>query len=269
MRWCVSGPASRFVVAVAAVLWLAADSPGQVVAHRDDDGACGHRPAAGCPAGAGGAARSAAGWTPGAELSRRVREAVALRWGVDPDRVRLEWGAVREAQPIGENAAFDLVGTGAGGSWIVAFASGEPGAAPIRVRLRAGTEVDEPVAARDLERDVVLAAGDIAWTSVIRWGPPAGAAPEVRPGWVTRRRIAAGDALREPAVGPPLAVRAGETVEAVWSRGGITLTLPVRAAGSAVVGERVAVRTESGRRIQAIAVEPGRVRIDAPSEGNP
>jgi flagella basal body P-ring formation protein FlgA len=220
------------------------------------------------PAAAQSAPRTGtAPWAPPAALEARVQQAVAARWGVEPARVRLEWGAVRGDAAPAPDAAFELIGSGAAGSWVVAF-QGVTAAPALRVRLRAGAEVREPRAARDLERETTLADGDIAWTPAVRWGAPETEAPAVAAGWIARRRIATGEPLREPAVGPPLAVRAGELVQAAWSRGGISLTLPARAQGSGALGQRVALRTEGGKRLEGVVTGPAQVLIDVAPEGN-
>lgn len=208
--------------------------------------------------GPGAAFGQATTWAPGAALEARVRAAVAERWGIQSATVRLEWGQVREPRSIPADAPLRLIGSGAGGSWVVAFEP--PGEPPLHVRVRAGTEVERPVAARDLERDVVLAEGDIAYRPTIEWGAPRPVTP-VRPGWVTRRRIALGQALEEPAVGPPVVVRAGEPVRAVLTRGAITLALDAIALGNAAIGEKVAFRTDSGRRLVGIAAGPSLIHI--------
>lgn len=201
----------------------------------------------------------ATAWEPDAALEARVRATVAERWGVEPAAVRLEWGLVRETRRIPADAPFRLIGGGAGGAWVVAFEP--PGAPPFHVRVRAGTEVERPVAARDLERDVVLAPEDIAYRASVEWGAPRPVGA-VHAGWVTRRRVAKGQSLEEPAVAPPAVVRAGEPVRAVWSRGTITLALEGTALGTAALGEKVAFRTESGRRLLGVAAGPSTIHID-------
>lgn len=208
-------------------------------------------------------------WSPGTALDGRVREAVAARWGIDPAELRLEWGNARDGAQPAEAAEFELLGEGVSGNWIVVFAPRTKLEPALRVWLRAGVEVAEPVAARRLERDQVLDAADIATATKVRWGPPEARGPEVRPGWTTRRQVRAGEPLREPAVTPPLAVRTGEVVQAVWQRGGLALILPARALGSATLGARVLVRTESGRRLEGVATEMGLVEIDVAPEVKP
>lgn len=203
---------------------------------------------------------------PGPLLSKRVREAIAERWGVEPGIIHLEWGAVRDGIAPAEDAGFELIGNGVGGNWVVAFAPGTPGGPSHRVWLRAGVELLEPVAARELGRDHELGLDDIASAAVVRWGGPGPAEEVDLVGWITRRQVRAGEPLREPAVGPPLAIRSGERVQAVWRRPGIALTLEARALGTAVVGGKVFVRTDTGLRLEGTASARGVVEIDAPME---
>jgi flagella basal body P-ring formation protein FlgA len=129
---------------------------------------------------------------------------------------------------------------------------------------RAAVVATVPVAAHALPRGHVLTAEDIAL------------APDAVPvdarrstltgpiGWVTRRMIAAGEALRAPAVAPPDAVRAGQPVAVVYRDGGLALRLAGTATSNAPVGQRVAVRVESNgrtRRLEGTVVAAGVVAI--------
>jgi flagella basal body P-ring formation protein FlgA len=212
-------------------------------------------------AGAQPASADGAAWLPGPGLAARVQRAIAERWGVDPDAVRIEWQAVDAAVAPADEAALELVGTGAGGTWWLVLREPGQGGRAARVRVRAGVEVEEAVAARRLERGAVLAEEDIERRSAVHWGPPPDA-PAVTAGWVARRVIPAGEPLRPPAVAPPLLIGAGELVQVIVRRGTVEVTLRARAAGPAAAGERVAVRTEAGRRLEGIAIAPGTVRID-------
>lgn len=198
-------------------------------------------------------------WSPGPDLEERVRQEIAARWGVAPPTIRLEWGRVREPSLPGEGAQARLIGSGAGGSWVVAFEVPATGTES-RVQVRAGVISRVPVAARRLERGVTLEDSDIAYRSALHWGPPRAAA-EVGAGWITRRALAAGEELRAPAVGPPQIIKAGETVEVIYRAGSIQLSIKGKAGGSAAAGEAVWVRTESGRRLMGVAEAPGVVRI--------
>nr|PZN89902.1 MAG: flagella basal body P-ring formation protein FlgA [bacterium] len=222
-----------------------------------DGGSAQLAPAPGMDGDASGAVDA---WTPAPGFERRVRSAIAQRWDVDPEAVRLEWGAAAPGTPPTDDAAFELVGTGAGGHWWLSVR--DPVSGAMRLRVRAGVEVMEAVAARRLERGVALTEADVAHTVTVHWGAPPREGAPVGAGWVTRRVIAAGEALRPPAVAPPVLVNAGEPVQVVARRGNVELTLRARAANSAAAGERVTVRTEAGRRLQGVAVARGVVRID-------
>lgn len=197
---------------------------------------------------------------PDSALAQRVRAAVAGRWAVAPGAVRLSWGRVRATQAPGADARFRLVGSGASGEWVVDILSGAT--RTVGIRVRAGVVSAERVAAHDIPRGATLAAADMAHRQLLRWGPPRGHAA-VAEGWVAQRRITAGEPLREPAVSPPLVVRAGESVTIVWHQPGIALSLAGRALGSAVKGAAVPVITASGRRLRGVATRSGVVDLAA------
>ena len=116
------------------------------------------------------------------------------------------------------------------------------------------------IAARSLARGTVITTDDIVYKdSVVR---AAGDSSRVAPGWVTRRMISAGELLRAPAVEPPNVVLANQSVDVEWKDENIALTLRGIVTRSGAVGDRVTVRTESGRRFEGTVVAPGRVRID-------
>ncbi|MGH7616775.1 MAG: flagellar basal body P-ring formation chaperone FlgA [Gemmatimonadaceae bacterium] len=116
------------------------------------------------------------------------------------------------------------------------------------------------VAARLLPRGTVLAADDIIYRDTTVRGPVD--TSTVVAGWVTRRLIGAGEVLRMPAVERPVVVSANEPVSVEWADRNVMLTLRGVVTRSAALGERVVVRTELGRRIDATVIAPGRVRID-------
>jgi flagella basal body P-ring formation protein FlgA len=116
------------------------------------------------------------------------------------------------------------------------------------------------IAAHALARGAVITIDDIIYKdSTVR---AAGDSSRVAPGWVTRRMIAAGELLRAPAVEPPNVVVANQIVDVEWKDQNIALTLRGTVTRSAAVGDRVTVRTESGRRFEGTVIAPGRVRID-------
>lgn len=119
------------------------------------------------------------------------------------------------------------------------------------------------VAARALPRGAVLKPADIAYRADSTAAKSRGG--QVAAGWVTRRVISEGEPLREPAVGPPPLIEAGDTVQAVWSDGSIELRVAGRAMNAAVAGGRVTVRVDLTRRFEGVAIGAGLVRLDSPS----
>lgn len=134
-----------------------------------------------------------------------------------------------------------------------------------RARAQTTAAATVPVAARELARGAVLADEDIA--------PPAGealtaAARRALRGWVTRRRVSAGEPLRPPAVHPPAVIRAGEAVQLIWREGTLEIRLRGRAMNQASAGDRVAVRVDVGRRFEGTAIGEGLVQLH-PLQRNP
>lgn len=120
-----------------------------------------------------------------------------------------------------------------------------------------------PVAARDLPRGAVLGTGDIAFSGT----RPDSASGNERVGWVTRRVITAGEALREPAVSPPELVKAGETVDVVWSDGSMQVRARGQATRSGGMGDRISVRIDQRRRLEGVVAGPGLVSLNFSDRG--
>lgn len=196
-------------------------------------------------------------------VARDVQWEVARRWGIDPDRVHLEFGRVSGDAPD-RVASVRLLGTGTKGHWVALLSPADPALTPTRVRLRAGVERAQPVATRDLERGVALTVGDIGHDVVVAWGSPTGQVQSVEPGWIVHRSISAGEALREPAVAPPDAVTSGQPIEVLWRRGAVSVSLAGVALGSGPIGTEVRVRTESGRELRGVAQAEGLVMVGNP-----
>jgi flagella basal body P-ring formation protein FlgA len=197
----------------------------------------------------------------GADASADVAAAIAERWGVEASRVVVELISLSGWPAAG--TPFRLTGSGQDGRWAVWF---EEDDAARQLLVRAGVTHWIVTAARDLERGTELTATDLSGEPSVQWGPPTAGEPAVEPGWVTRRRIAKGERLRRPAASPPNAVKAGDdvTIEAVY--GSITVTLTGRASGSAAVGETVQVRAQTGKRMEAVVIGPGLVRVGTTRE---
>lgn len=184
---------------------------------------------------------------------------VAARWKVAPESVRFEWLDPRDsAAPAPAIAARPAGDPAAGPEWLITLADG----ARAR-RVRAGVLIAEPHAARDIARGSTLGAADIAADSVVRWGaPPPSASREIAAaGWVAHSTILAGALLRAPAVTPPPAVHAGDTVRVIWRGASVVASARGRAAATVAPGEAVAVRLDNGQRIEGRALRPGWVLI--------
>lgn len=206
------------------------------------------------------------GFDPSSPVSAAVRDSVANRWSVDAASVVLQWGPIRDEWRENVPSAVSLLGAGAGGYWVISYPTPEGG--DVRVRVRAGVNVEQAVAATSLARDAVLTAEDIRIETQVSWGSPQAKVHGAEPGWVTHRSIREGQALRSPAVTPPLAVRSGDQVQAVWRKGGIEMVLQARAAGSASIGDNVYVRSSDGVRYKGVVTAPGHVLLEtgAPRE---
>lgn len=116
------------------------------------------------------------------------------------------------------------------------------------------------VATRALARGTVLSVDDFEFRDTTMRGVTD--TSRVDAGWVTRRMIAAGEVLRSPAVEPPMLVVANQAVEVEWRESNVRLTFRGTVTRGAALGERVTVRTDAGRRMEATVVAAGRVRLD-------
>src|SRR3954462_6992202 len=116
------------------------------------------------------------------------------------------------------------------------------------------------VATRALPRGTVLAAGDFVMRDTVVRGPVD--TSTVTSGWVTRRLIGAGEVLRAPAVERPQVVSANQSIQVEYQDRDVRLTIHGVATRNAALGERIAIRTDNGRRMEGTVVAPGRVRLD-------
>lgn len=191
-------------------------------------------------------------------LEAKTKKLIMARWKVDGSSLVVEWGAFSGGEPDLDGDV-ELVGSGSGGYWVVRFKlkSGRRAS----VRARSGLLTPQAVASRRLYRGEILSSEDMAVSTSVVWGAPrpSGLAPSE--GWIVQRVINPGEPLRLPSVRPPMAVVSGSVVELIWNRGAVGLRLPGTAAGSAVLGDTVFVRTESGRRLRGVAVAPGTVNV--------
>jgi flagella basal body P-ring formation protein FlgA len=134
-----------------------------------------------------------------------------------------------------------------------------------RVGLYARLKIEGPlvVAAREMRRGQRVSAKDV---TVERRTYPAGRElfheEDEVVGLVARSTLRAGEPIRGTALGPKDAVVSGQTVEAVYHRGGVELVLQTKARGSGGVGAIIPVTGQDGASIlDARVVNNGRVRI--------
>ena len=209
------------------------------------------------------AAAGARAQEPGAAppgVAARVDSAVAARWGVAPDRVRLEWGPRVFPAVVGESTAVRLLGRGDGGWFAVWFDT--PGHPRLAARVRAGTLDTMAVAAHPLAMGAVLSDSDIALTTRVRWGPPEAGGSRPAAGWLLHWPVAAGSPLDPPVATAPPLVAAGARVRLFYANRTVTLALEGVALQDGRLGQRILVRPDGGARSLWGTVDgPGVVRL--------
>lgn len=105
-----------------------------------------------------------------------------------------------------------------------------------------------PLAVRTMPRGTVLQASDVN-------GDPATVL-----GYETQRVIAAGEPLRAPAIAPAAVVHSGDAITVRVEMGGVIVTRPGVALGTARTGQPVRVRFGQ-HSLSGVAVAPGVVRL--------
>ncbi len=105
-----------------------------------------------------------------------------------------------------------------------------------------------------------LAVGELVQPQDLIWAKAAAALADAPQdvdaviGLAARRPLREGDAVGARDVTAPIVIKAGDTVQVIWSQGGVTLTLQGKAEGAAAVGDSVNVmNTASHKIIQAVA----------------
>lgn len=187
----------------------------------------------------------------GGDAASRVRQDLATRWKRPVDQVILRW---LEDVPH-EGQIERIVGSGRDGHFVVLF---EQGSGRLRgMRLRAGTRDSVAVAARPLERDHVLQAGDWRWQDTVQWGGYS-VSPSPLLGGVVRRAAPEGTPLIPPLVTPPVVAHFGERIQVVLIRPWGTLRFGGVLQQDAYVGSLVPVLLDHGsRRVRARVSEDG------------
>ena len=139
-----------------------------------------------------------------------------------------------------------------------------PVAAAVAPVAPLGVERTVPVAAHAMPRGATVTPADFSMiAAIVR--PSLRTAAAAESGWVTRRAVAAGEPLIEPAVGPPALVVAGQAVTFVSDHAGIRLSIRGTAATGGALGDKVWVRMDSGRRLRGAVIAPATIRADSTS----
>jgi flagella basal body P-ring formation protein FlgA len=127
-----------------------------------------------------------------------------------------------------------------------------------------GVERTVPVASRALARGATITTADyLILATTVR--PALRTAAPAEPGWVTRRPVAAGEPLVEPAVGPPSLVASGQPVTFVSGTSDVRISIRGTAASAGALGDLVWVRVDAGRRLRGVVTAPGTVHADTTS----
>jgi len=199
----------------------------------------------------------AAAAPPDSAWAARIADAIAARRGVPAAALTLAWGPLPDGG-LSADGTLRLLG-GADGWFVVAIDGGGRAAS---LRVRAGVDDTVCVAARDLARGTMLAAGDTRLERHVRWASRATADARPGAGWELRRAVTAGTVLTPPAAVPPAMVRAGDRIEVWWTRGRVSLRLDGTALHAARLGEPVRVRVDGRPRpLTAVVEAAGRAAI--------
>ncbi len=117
----------------------------------------------------------------------------------------------------------------------------------------AQADTTSAVAARRIARGATLSEGDFVAA------PGTGSRNPVAPGWIARRVIQPGEALRPPAVAPAAVIQSGRAVRYTVERAGIQLVLSATSLSAGALGDTIPVRLDARRRVLAIVSGPGNV----------
>jgi flagella basal body P-ring formation protein FlgA len=127
-----------------------------------------------------------------------------------------------------------------------------------------GVERTIPIASRALPRGATITKADyLVMTTTVRSALRTAAPADS--GWVTRRPVAAGEPLVEPAVGPPALVASGQPVTFVSDKSDVRISIRGTAASAGALGDLVWVRVDAGRRLRGVVTAPGTIHADTTS----
>jgi flagella basal body P-ring formation protein FlgA len=213
-----------------------------------------------CSAGLAACGAAAAVQPPGAE---RLRLFVEREAGMPAARVEVSIGALDPRVDLGACARLEpFVPSGTklwGRAWIgVRCVEGPPLIAYLPVQV----QVYGPalVATRALPAGSALGPQDVRLEEIelTRERPGVLADPAAVANRVLARPVAAGQALHPDFLRSPPAVSAGDSVRAIYSGKGFTVSVEGRAMASAAEGEAVRIQTATGKTLAGIA-RAGRV----------
>lgn len=117
------------------------------------------------------------------------------------------------------------------------------------------------VAKRTLETGYPLVAADLELTVIRYQQSPAAHLAELPAGGQLRRSLGAGQPVTQDAVVMPEVIKAGQSVLIRAQGGGFVVTQEGKAQTSARAGEKVRVKTPSGRVVSGIATLDGQVQV--------
>ncbi len=196
------------------------------------------------------------------KLATRVTAVMAERWQVEPSRVVLQWGHVRNGTLLDVDTPFDIRGRVAGTNFTVVFFPNDT--QPLAVGLRAGLRKTVPLTTRPLPTGYIIAEADVTWGDWTFWGDDVHERPGdgLPIGWRVRSSIAAGRPVRSPFASAPPLVGAGADVEVIWEKRSIAILLVGVAMHAASVGQHVRVRLNQGRgNVRGLVKPNGQIEL--------
>jgi flagella basal body P-ring formation protein FlgA len=175
---------------------------------------------------------------------------VAMRQDTRESIAVVPWPQARLGGPV----EFVVIGAGASGR-------------PVQVgrgRADVGVTVAHAQAARTLARGTVISDGDLVAVTSAPGRVPLRRLPTARElvGATTRRDLAAGEVFTRDAAALPLAVRAGDAVQAIASVGAVQITAELTAVDNGAEGSIVrVVNRQTRRELRAKVLRVGVVEV--------
>jgi flagella basal body P-ring formation protein FlgA len=214
------------------------------------------------------AALAAAGWVPDATLAQAIQVEVLAAAQADPGlppqaRIAVELGRLDPRLRLApcEQVERRLAGRAWGATRVELRCA--RGATRWRVHLPVTVQVLVPgwVAAADLPAGTVIAAGHLREGEVDLGIGALGAGEAAVGGRTLARALAAGEPLRAADLRARQWFAAGDPVQLVAVGRGYRVSGQGQALGPGVEGQRVRVRTETGRVVTGLPVAAGRVEV--------